>query len=242
MARAKLDKLDGLPEVVAAEYAKGTDGAFYLKIDGNLDELGAHPNIGSLVRAKAHEVEQKVAAETAARTAREEADGLRTQMETHLKSTVPKDNLTALEASYKDKLTKAQTEAQGTIDTLNAGLRTVLVDNTANALALRLSKDPKKAALFLPHILPRLSVDFEKNKPVTRVLDAAGKLSALTVDELHAEFVANPLFADVVLGSQASGSSAAESNPAGSASGAKTDLSTASASDLVRRIDAKKRK
>ena len=57
-------------------------------------------------------------------------------------------------------------------------------------------------------ISARLTTEIVDGKATTRVLDQDGKPSALTVEELKKEFVANEKFSSIIVGSNASGSGA----------------------------------
>ena len=63
----------------------------------------------------------------------------------------------------------------------------MLVDNVAVSLANELAVQGS-AAILIPHIKARLEVDTTGGEPKTIVLGTDGKRSALTVDELKAEF------------------------------------------------------
>ncbi|WEM33661.1 head scaffolding protein [Pseudomonas phage PSA-KC1] len=69
----------------------------------------------------------------------------------------------------------------------------------------------------MPHIKSRLMADFEGDTPVTRVLDKDGKPSALTIDELANEFVANKDFSAIITASKASGGAGKPSQNGGGA-------------------------
>jgi hypothetical protein len=73
------------------------------------------------------------------------------------------------------------------------------------------------APLLLPHIARRLKVEIVDGTPITRVLDASGKPSAASVDELKKEFIDNKAFAPVIVGSRASGGGAAGAGGGGGA-------------------------
>ena len=123
----------------------------------------------------------------------------------------------ALEKSWTDKYAAIQAEKDAEIQRLNGSLTGVLVDSVASRLAADLAVQGS-ANVLLPHIRGRLAVDYVDGSPVTRVLDASGKPSAATVDELKAEFAANPAFAPIVAGTKASGGGASGAGRGGAAS------------------------
>jgi hypothetical protein len=73
------------------------------------------------------------------------------------------------------------------------------------------------AKALLPHIERRLSVEQRDGKPVVVVLDAQGKLSAATLDELKAEIANDAAFAPLIAGSKASGGGAGGAGGGGGA-------------------------
>lgn len=123
----------------------------------------------------------------------------------------------SLEKSWSDKYNAIQAEKDAEIQRLNGSLTGVLVDSVASRLASDLAIQGS-ANVLLPHIRNRLAVDYVDGAPVTRVLDAAGKPSAATIDELKAEFAANPAFAPIVAGTKASGGGASGAGRGGAAS------------------------
>lgn len=114
----------------------------------------------------------------------------------------------ALEKSWSEKLTARETELSSQIAKLDGSLRDVLVESVAKGLAAEIAI-PGSANVLLPHIRARLAVDYVDDKPVTRILDAAGKPSASTLEDLKNEFAGNAAFAPIVAGTKASGGGAA---------------------------------
>lgn len=117
-----------------------------------------------------------------------------------------------------------------------------LIDGVANELASKISTAPK---LLAPHIKSRLLADMSGDEPVTKVLKD-GKASDMTIDQLREEFVANPDFKAIMIGSKASGGGAPKAPAKPLGGGAPKDgeqaidLSKAPASSLVERIQARK--
>lgn len=225
LTKAEFDKL---PADVKAEYLPDGD-AYKLDVDGIEDT-------GALQRAKQRETEARKSAE-------KKLEELETQME-ELRSAAGKkgEDIAKLEKGWKDKLAEVETNSKTEREKLQGHIRSQLVDNVASTLANKLSKSP---VLLLPHIKARLMADFDGDKPVTKVLGADGKPSALTLEQLEAEFVANKDFASIIVGSRASGGAgnrAPTSVPGGGAANPPSDLNlaTAKATDLVAAIQAKK--
>lgn len=207
MLKFKIDKAtyDALSDEQKAIYAETGDG-YQMQIEGLPDVTGLEAKVNELLGEKKSEAEKRRAAELAAQQAADE-------------KARSAGDVTALENSWRQKLTEQEQRFQSEIQGLTGSLNTLLVDNVANSLAASLAGEA--APVMLPHIKSRLAVEMQDGKPVTRVLDASGKPSALTVDELGAEFTGNKAFAGVIIGSKASGTGGAggADKPAGGASG-----------------------
>lgn len=166
------------------------EGSYQLAVEGLPDVSRLEAKVNELLGEKKSEKAKREAAEQAAREAAE--------------AQARKDgDLTTIENSWRQKLKETEERYQGQISGLNGSLNTLLVDNVANSLATDLAGE--SAAVMLPHLRSRLAVEMQDGKPATRVLDAAGQPSALTVEELASEFRANKAFSGVVIGSRASG-------------------------------------
>jgi len=135
---------------------------------------------------------EKATAKKAAQTAEEEAAR-------------KSGDIDALEQSWKDKLT-AET---GSRDEKLSSYQKTISDMTAGSAARDMAAElalPGSAAVLLPHIKSRLSVDMDGDSPLVRVLDKDGKPSAMSIDDLKKEIEADKAFAPLLLGSKASGS------------------------------------
>jgi len=120
----------------------------------------------------------------------------------------------ALEKSWQDKLTAREAELTGQL----TGYEKMVSDMTAGAQALKLAAEmsiPGSADAMLPHIKSRLTTEIHEGKPVLRVLDADGKPSALSIDDLRKEFENNKAFAPLLIGSHASGGGAVNNGKEG---------------------------
>lgn len=201
----EIDSLDGLDEATAKLYiAHGAK--FRLAVDGipqGEDVSGLKAKVDELLAESKKAKEEKRQAEEAARKAAEEAAR-------------QSGDVGALEKSWQEKLAAREAELSQSISQRDAQLQTLLVDNVAQALANELAVSGS-APLLLPHIARRLKVEFVDGTPITRVLDASGKPSAATVDELKKEFIDNKAFAPVIVGSRASGGGAAGAGGGGGA-------------------------
>lgn len=216
-----------LSEHIKAEYIEDGDG-FRLDIDGDEDT-------GALKRAKDREAQLRRDAEAKLREAQEELDRINGD------DARKKGDIATLEKSWQKKLEDQKAEYEGKLGKLTSHTKTQLVDNVAQQIASKISNAP---ALLLPHIKARLAADFEGDAPVTRILDKDGKPSAMTIEELSAEFVANKDFSAIITASKASGGAGKPSNSNGGGapnnSDKPADLASMNPAQLAEHIKASK--
>ena len=216
-----------LSDHIKAEYIEDGDG-FRLDIDGDEDT-------GALKRAKDREAQLRRDAEAKLREAQEELDRINGD------DARKKGDIATLEKSWQKKLDDTKAEYEGKVSKLTTHTTKTLVDNVATQIATKISNAP---ALLLPHIKSRLQSDFEGDSPVTRVLDKDGKPSAMTVEELAAEFVANKDFSAIITASKASGGAGKPSNNNGGGapnnSDKPADLASMNPAQLAEHIKASK--
>ena len=205
MLKKKIAKIEDVKEEFRSLYKEDGAGGFVLMIEGDDSE-----DVGALKRAKDHEKEKRREAE---KRARELEDQLAETANTNAKKN---GDVEALEKSWGEKYAKLEAELRGEIAGRDGHLNKLLVDNVAQSLASKLSTAP---AVILPHIKSRLQAEFHEGAGVTRVLDANGKPSALTLDELETEFRGNKDFAPIIIASKASGSGALGSGGGGAPTG-----------------------
>ena len=182
------EEFDALTDEQKAVYKEAGD-EYQIQIDGMPDipdVSGLQKKVDELLSEKKSEQEKRRQAEDAAKKAAEEQARKNGDIE-------------SLEKSWSEKLSTREKELLAQLQEKDTSLRTLLVDNVAQSLAAKLAGD--SAALIMPHIKSRLAVEEGK----TRVVDAAGQPSALTIDELEKEFRGNQLFAPVIIGSKATG-------------------------------------
>jgi hypothetical protein len=227
MLKFQLDTLEGVDEAVRALYTE-KDGKFVLGIEGlpqQEDVSGLKAKVDELLGEKKLAEKKAREAEEAARLEREEAAR-------------KSGNVEELERSWTEKFTRREAELTGTLEqeraTLSGQIRDLTVGRTATDIASALAVQGSAKAL-LPHIERRLSVEQRDGKPVVVVLDAQGKLSAATLDELKAEIANDAAFAPLIAGSKASGGGAAGAGGGGGAAkgnigGTKTERTAAIAS------------
>ena len=188
--------LDGLDDSVKGLYSE--HGSVYrLKVEGlpkPEDVTGLKNKVDELLKEKKTEQAARKAAE---KKAQDEADEL-------AKKTGDVDALnTSWETKYNDAIAELTGERDEAMSMLHdAKVHTVGVE-MATALAI-----PGSAGVLLPHIEPRLSMDIKDGRANIVVLDAEGKPSALTVDELGKEIASNKAFAPLIVASNAAGGGA----------------------------------
>ncbi|WP_085747308.1 hypothetical protein [Pseudomonas sp. R45(2017)] len=224
MLKFQLDTLEGVDEAVRALYTE-KDGKFVLGIEGlpqQEDVSGLKAKVDELLGEKKLAEKKAREAEEAARLEREEAAR-------------KSGNVEELERSWTEKFTRREAELTGTLEqeraTLSGQIRDLTVGRTATDIASALAVQGSAKAL-LPHIERRLSVEQRDGKPVVVVLDAQGKLSAATLDELKAEIANDAAFAPLIAGSKASGGGAGGAGggggaPKGNIGGTKTERTAA---------------
>ncbi|WP_460093709.1 hypothetical protein [Pseudomonas sp. S2_B03] len=209
MLKFQLDTLDGVDEAVRALYTE-KDGKFVLGIEGlpqQEDVSGLKAKVDELLGEKKLAEKKAREAEEAARLEREEAAR-------------KSGNVEELERSWSEKYNRREAELNGMLEqergTLSGQIRDLTVGRTATDIASALAVQGSAKAL-LPHIERRLSVEQRDGKPVVVVLDAQGKLSAATLDELKAEIANDAAFAPLIAGSKASGGGAGGAGGGGGA-------------------------
>lgn len=193
--KRKIDKaaFDKLSSDFKTEYVE-KDGAYLLDIDGDEDT-------GALKRAKDRETQARKDAEKRAEELQEKLDGI---SDTDSRK---KGDIETLEKAWTKKAdeTKAQYEAR--VGKLEGYAKKSLIEGTAAALAAKISTVP---ALMSKAIRERLTVNFDGDEPTLHILDKDGKASAMTIEQLSEEFVANKDFSSIIVGSKASGGGAAK--------------------------------
>ena len=196
MLKFQVDTIEGLDESVQKMYTE-KDGKFTLAIEGlpkQEDVSGLKTKVEQLL-TEAKEAKQK------AKDAKKLADEA-----THNKAKNDGD-IEALTASWETKY-KTDTDTLTTErDDALGMLRAEKVHSKAVEMAGTLAI-PGCADVLLPHITPRITMTIKDGRAVTEVLDAAGKPSALTLDELGKEFANNPAFAPLIVASNAAGGGA----------------------------------
>ncbi len=199
--KRKIDKatFDALPADVQKEYkAEGMD--YVLDVEGGIEDPA------ELKRAKDREKQRADEEKKRADALQKEKDDAAAANGDDATAAARKaGDIATLEKAWKKKEDDAKAAGDKQAETLRASLQRTLIDGTAASMAAALSAPPN---VLVPHIKSRLSIDFTGPEPVLRVVGADGKPTALTVEELQQEFVANADFAAIITGSKANGGGA----------------------------------
>lgn len=229
--KRKLDKAtwEKLSEEFKAAYEE-KDGNYVLSVEGDDD-------VGEMKRAKDREVQLRKDAEKEARELKAKLDEITGD------DAKKRGDVELLEKSYKEKMDKQKKEYEEKLTQRESFIKSTLIDAKALELASEISNSP---VLLLPHIKARLTADLEGETPVTKIMDAKGNISALTMDDLKKEFVANKDFSSIIIGSKAKGSGADDGSKQTETSGANSNadkpksLSAMSPKEMKAYLDSQK--
>lgn len=119
-------------------------------------------------------------------------------------------DIDALEKSWKEKSAGEVKAERDKAAAIHGHLRKMLVETVADKLASETSTVP---SLMREAYLKRLDVNLDGDTPSTRVLDAAGKPSALSLDDLKKEILADKTYAPILKGVDSSGGGAGAGRP-----------------------------
>jgi hypothetical protein len=202
MLKLETDTLDGVDEPLKALYEQ-KDGKYRLKVDGVPDVAGMRKKMDELM-------DESKAAKRKAKEIEDAAEAARAEI------LAKSGDVESLRKSYEEKLTKREAELSGQLSAYEKQIHSLTVGQTATTLAGELAI-PGSAAVLLPHIQARLSMEIKDGRPVTVVLGSDGKPSALTIDELKSELASNPAFAPIIAASKAAGGGASGGGNGGGA-------------------------
>lgn len=207
---------DALASAFQAEY-KASGENFVLDIEGD-DGI-------DWKKKREIEAEHRRNAERERDTAREEADNLR-------RGAIPKNDVEALENSWKTKVETTKTELQAQIAERDITINNLTVDTVAKDVA-SIFLAP---ALAVPMIRSRLKSEISNGVATTRVLDKNGQLSAMSVDDLKNEFKADAAYAPVLVGGKGSGAGGGKEDGKGAGGEKKLkDMNDAERAEWVKR-------
>ncbi|PKH28763.1 hypothetical protein BJF94_12480 [Acinetobacter radioresistens] len=215
MLKYQLENLDGVEESVKQLYEE-KDGKYVLKIEG----IPEPEDLEGLKRKNQEFMEE---AKVAKRKAKELEEQARQKEEENARKN---GNIEALEKSWQEKLTKREAELLEQSKALESQVYQLTVGQTASTLANELAVSGCSSVL-LPHITGRLQVETVDGQVKVRVLDAQGKPSAATIDDLKKEFRDNPAFKPLIAASHASGGGANGANSGGGAAKKPSEMSLA---------------
>lgn len=201
MLKLEADSLDAIDEPLRGFYEE-KEGKFRLKVDIPSDEGLKKKNQELLDELKGFKRTQKEKDEALAK----ERDDLLAKS----------GDVEALRKSYEDKFGKITSEFGEKEKSYQTQLQRLTVGQAATTLAAELAI-PGSAAVLLPHVQARLSMEIRDGVPVTVVIGQDGKPSALTIDELKSELAANPAFAPIIAASKAAGGGASGGGNGGGA-------------------------
>jgi hypothetical protein len=195
MIEFKLDSLENIDETLQGLYEQ-TDTGYQLKVTGipepeKEDLSGLKNKVDELLR-------EKKAASQKAREAAEEADAAR------LEAAKKGNDTEALDKSWQEKFNAREVELKKELDELSGTLVKLTSGQTATKIAAEIAVQGS-ADVLLPHLERRLRTEFRDGSPVTVVLDKDGKPSAMSIDELKAEFQNSAAFAPLIVGTKANG-------------------------------------
>ena len=195
MIEYKLDSLESIDESLQGLYEQ-TDTGYQLKVTGipepeKEDLSGLKNKVDELLR-------EKKAASQKAREAAEEADAAR------LEAAKKGNDTEALDKSWQEKFNAREVELKKELEELSGTLVKLTSGQTATKIAAEIAVQGS-ADVLLPHLERRLRTEFRDGSPVTVVLDKDGKPSAMSVDELKAEFQNSVAFAPLIVGTKANG-------------------------------------
>lgn len=187
----------------------GADGA----AEGGQDGVDVAALQAELAALKGHH--EKLLGETKAAKAKakEEAEAARVAAEEAARKS---GDVSALDKSWQEKYAKAEAEYGAKLTAAQQQLQTVLVDNVAQKAAMDIAVDAECAELLADKLRGSLGLAEVGGKMQTVVIDADGKRSALTVDELKKQLVAK--YPRLVKGNPAGGAGGMP-QPAGGAGG-----------------------
>lgn len=203
----KLDKaaFDALPDALKEHY-KEVNGAYVLDAEDAREAIAARDR----EKQRADELQAQIDAANAATTAAQEAARVAAE-----EAARKKGDVTALEASWQQKFDTQKTTYDAALAAANETIHTLLVKNVAADICNEVSVAPK---LLLDYVMKRLKVEGTGAEALTRVLDEAGKPSALSLEEFKQELLANKEFAAIIKGANSSGGGATGNGNGGAGS------------------------
>ena len=209
MLKRSVSSLDDVEENFRGLYEEKA-GKFVLKLEGD------DPAFSSLKNEK-QTLSEKLRLE---KEAREAAEARLAEIDSEAEKSKAKKsgNFEELEASWNSKYDKLKNDYEKRISEMNSHIESMMLTSQAEKIAHEISNTPR---LLARELKERMRVEYEDGKPSLKILDAEGKLSALTLDELKQEFVDNPDFAHIIIATRANGGGTADQRHGSGASAKK---------------------
>lgn len=191
------DAFDALDDAQKAFYKQDGDNYLLDVDDEAFDALKEE-------KRKAQEAKDTLEAELA-EMRRKSAAAEEKAREDAAKAAKAAGDVDALEKSWKEKHERDVAAARTDGQKATLALKNLFVNQVANNMANEISTVPD---LLVDRIKARLDLEISDGMPITRVLTADGKPSALSLDDLKKEFVDNKSYAAIIKGSNAHGGGA----------------------------------
>lgn len=181
-------EFEALPEEMKKEYALGGEGAT-LKVEGE-----GVPTQAEIDRLKEkHLIADKHRKE--AEKSRDEAEARAEKLREDLGKASGKEQIEKIKQEHQAELEKIRGEREAEQKAAKDAANSKLKKETAEAFANEHFTIPR---LMIGPFADRLSIEEIEGKGVVRVLDAEGKASALSLDELKREFLDNKDYAGII--------------------------------------------
>lgn len=232
-----------LPADVKKEYKKEGE-EYVLDLDGYEDPV-------ALRNARDHEKTQAADAKRDAAKEKARADAAERKLSDL--GDVDKSKEDAVAAARLEVETRLGADLTKATETLDK-LRTSTIDQAKTAAAMAIAnKISTSPSLLGPRVLDRIEVTLGDDfKPTVQFKDKAGKVAALSAEDIEKEFSTNPEFAPIIKASGGSGGGGAPrvpggggaprpgSNPPIASDGKPADLSKMAPAELAQHIRASK--
>jgi len=210
----EIDKaaFENLSDDLKNEYSEN-GGAYFLKIEG--DNAPTQEKIDALEQKRRLEIEHREKAEKREKEASDRAEKFQRDLE---------------KASGKEEIEKLKQDHSAEIERIRAEREQEKAQAKLERDARLISEEASKLAgkftipsLVKDQFVKRLHVEEPNGQPVVRVLDADGKPSTHSIEDLSKEFLDNPEFKSIVKADSGSGGGA--TNPGSGGSDTITKLS-----------------
>jgi hypothetical protein len=228
--------LEEVPEAFRGEYVQDAELGFKLAIEPN---SGGAEDTAELRRAHEREkTERKALAKKLSDIETAQAVKDEETRVAKLELAKKSGDVDSLNKSWQEKFDAAQAakdfEYKPALASMEADLTREMVDRHATSLAASIALPGSEDVLF-PHIQRRLRIETRDGKRTTVVVDKEGKASAMTIEDLKKEFMADMRFAPLLVGSRASGGGSGGGKGGGATPGNKprSKMSTREKSDYI---------